>query len=215
MDQLRLLTKTLNEISKLSTEILTRSLVIMRSLPDKDSDIIEDIFELRQDLKREVIVEAAKEASMDLVSDAEIVRSEIKGFVVKTADGFQLNEKACPFLAQVWHGDAYDKSEIEGLQALRDDLKVQLGNTDEETFVQYVLKSLPKKKQVKFAKKVTQPVKPKPKSKSKSKPKPVVVEQPEEEEEEEPEEQEEEEEPEEQEEEEQEEEEEEEEEDAE
>lgn len=169
MEELNELTVLLNKISNVSNQIIKKSVDLMGDISNEGSEVIDDLLEVltnngemtsalfrkrrgfdgtnkeKELPSREDALSHLQNESLSFVVDAEKVLNEIPLFIVKEAGtqrGWSINtEDKCPFLSEVWNGDAYDKTEIEGLKALLSDLQNQFEQITTENLVKIVIEN--------------------------------------------------------------------------
>jgi hypothetical protein len=124
--------ETLEQIFKLTIEIMKRCVDIMSDLIDENqSNLIDELEEDIPNMSRNEIIITAREMSFEFLDDANQVSEEYPIFksilMSKNIDeAFKKNGNKCTLLSNVWHGDAYDnKHENEGLRELKRDLTKQ------------------------------------------------------------------------------------------
>lgn len=121
----------LAEILDTSNAILKLSVPVMRAVGDPDLSRNMAVAQLCQEsdggVQPEKALELLQEVALKLTLDAEAVRAQIDVFA-KTflQEGTSIETIEQPFFKEVWYGDTYDKEGIEGLKALKADLKKQL-----------------------------------------------------------------------------------------
>lgn len=143
------LAKLLKQLNVASKKILDASLKLMKQIQDTDSEFIDDLIDSRglvdevnedgtSTINREDLLNDLQQASLGWTDDAESVRREIDNFIVEEDDVYTVNADpdVCPFLTEVWNGDSYDKTGVEGLKALLDDLNLQLEGITGENLVE-------------------------------------------------------------------------------
>lgn len=141
MSKLTVFAKVLKRLDSTSQNIINASLAIMKKIQNVDSELVDDLIEEKggdsETADREALLNALQEASLDWTGDAEKVRQELDNFVLEEDDIYTVNADmdTCPFLTEVWNGDSYDKTGVEGLQALLTDLENQLKDINEESLV--------------------------------------------------------------------------------
>lgn len=131
MKQFSNLAKILKKIDVTSKKIIDETLKLMNQIQNEDSELVDDLAEFRgleEPFDRAKLLEGLQNSSMFLSSDAETVRNEIENFMVEDDGVFVVNadHEVCPFLSEVWNGDSYDKTGIDGLKELLKDLESQL-----------------------------------------------------------------------------------------
>nr|QBK86571.1 MAG: uncharacterized protein LCMAC102_03660 [Marseillevirus LCMAC102] len=143
MEKLNGLTKMLNTIKNLSTDIIEKSLPIMQELTKVNNDLLEELLE--KDVKADIAIETLQNICLDLTKDAENVIENIELFseaIIQGQDALDEGAEEYPFLLQVWYGDMYEESEIKGLELLAKDLKKQLKQIDEDKIIDKALSQL-------------------------------------------------------------------------
>ncbi|MDB4769452.1 hypothetical protein OAG24_00655 [bacterium] len=134
---------SLEKILRLSTFIAERMVVIMKELDDPNSELIEDLFdkldpeEKYTSDEKKLTIETFQDVSFDIVKDAKIILDEYPQFSKTIIKGDIELEKLenCNFLKEVWFGDTYEKSHLEGLVELEKDLIKQQEKSHRGTFV--------------------------------------------------------------------------------
>ncbi len=125
MKNMKELTKVMKGLERVSEKIIKTSLAIMLQVQNEDSEFIDDLAEMRglpeETVDREELLFDLQDASMGWTSDAESVKRELPNFIM--SDGhemFRINDEPeeCPFLTEVWNGDLYDKTGMDGLKEL-------------------------------------------------------------------------------------------------
>lgn len=144
------LSKVLASCEKVARQILSKALQTMKDLRE-DSEIVDDFLDdllakNASEISRSDALNILQNCSLDWVTDAEKVVNEMPNFVIEEDSKYSVNadHETCPFLSEVWNGDAYDMSEIEGLQALLSDLRSQLENISIERLVSRAISTAPK-----------------------------------------------------------------------
>ena len=151
MEGLRALSATLTDIDVVATKIIQRSVKIMNQLHDTDSEFVDELLDDVEDMKltREDALKRLQEFSLTYTIDAERVKHELGKFVKegppedenKLTGSYTVNAEGCPFLAEVWNGDMYDKTGIDALKDLLADLKNQLKSISSKHLVDNVAKA--------------------------------------------------------------------------
>lgn len=143
MSKFAVLAKVLKQLNVTSKKILESSLKLMKQIQYTDSEFVDDLIDARGleddgNIDRNALLNDLQQASLGWTHDAESVRREIDSFIVEEDDIYTVNADpdVCPFLTEVWNGDSYDKTGVEGLTALLEDLKVQLGGITGEKLVE-------------------------------------------------------------------------------
>jgi len=111
----------------------------MKNLETHENEFVDDILYELNDIDKDRALEVLQDISLEWIHDAEKVKKEINRFVVVSGETYSLNIDECPYFAQVWSGDFYDKEELEGLKALYDDLLNQSKRISEESLVEEAL----------------------------------------------------------------------------
>jgi hypothetical protein len=145
MERLNKLTETLNVLRHLSHQIISTALPIMKELENPNSELVNEFMDERPGIDRNTATTILQTVSLELVNDAKVVNEEIESFsasVIYGEDGISEGEDEYPFLIQVWYGDMYGDSEINGLQALVIDLQSQLSKIDEDVILKNALSKL-------------------------------------------------------------------------
>jgi hypothetical protein len=132
-------------LKKLSIQLLTDMLSIMKVLVDDENDISEEIvhnLELSSDKLSEVN-EWLQNHCENLISTAKSVKNEADKFASAYTEGDEVLEKKIkeyPILAEVWYGDTYGKGEVEGLDLLIKELENDILNADENKIIEIACK---------------------------------------------------------------------------
>ena len=132
----------LDRLKLTSVELLETALPIMQEMEDVDNDGVDVLVEHNRKLSEEVALELLQDVTLEMIEDAKQVNKEIEEFsviVMSLEDEAELESVNTPFLNQVWSGDIYDANEINGLEALADDLQTQLDNMDLQKIVHRAL----------------------------------------------------------------------------
>lgn len=128
-------TKVLSQIEKISERIIRTAFPLLERLDSSDEDLVEALIYNFNDLKSEEALKILQKAALDMIHDAEKVTNETKLIELEDQGMFAVRFDECPFLAEVWSGDVYDKTGAEGFQALLEDLTKQLMNVTEEGLI--------------------------------------------------------------------------------
>lgn len=119
MKALRDLFDTLSGLKSVADEILELSVKIVKLSRDPSDDMIKFVTKEYPSLSTSALLDGLKLAGDELVKDAETVRKEVDAFADKIASNVHIGESDDDtFLAQVWRGDIYDKSGVDGLEHL-------------------------------------------------------------------------------------------------
>jgi hypothetical protein len=131
MQSLKLLLASVHSLEELSNRIIKKSLKIVRRI----SELADVVHASNPDLSKEQIIDKMIDTTSEWTKTAELVNNEVPNFITETDSSFSLNFEGCPFLAEVWHGDAFDKEGLEGLKMLEADLRKDLAKVSEEGLV--------------------------------------------------------------------------------
>ncbi len=83
----------------------------------------------------------------EISSDATKVATEIDRFEQLLLEGeksLMKNRGDVPFMSEVWFGDTYDASKIDGFKKLKEEIQGVVDNIDEEYVINYALKIVDK-----------------------------------------------------------------------
>lgn len=117
----------------------------MEKLKQEDNDLVEELLEDGLEINSAEALETLQQISLELVNDSEIVLREIESFteaVLQGDDAIMESEDEYPFLIQVWCGDMYPESHIEGLESLVEDLSSQMTQISEDSILDLVKQRL-------------------------------------------------------------------------
>lgn len=146
------LAKTLKKVTGTARKIAAASIKIMGDLQNDEREsnqYVEDVLDALADNgvgnerlpAREDVLDELRAGSLRWIEDAQTVIRESPHFIVEEViDGkifYSVNTDAeiCPFLSEVWNGDQYDKTGVEGLKELLLDLETQLGKISSEELI--------------------------------------------------------------------------------
>lgn len=133
-----------SEIKKLSLDIIKKLDPVTTSIKDPNNNIV-----LEGIKKYPQHADKLQQEMMVVVSnwkvDAMKVKDEIDKFIKISSQGFSMDFESCPFLTEVWNGDTYDKQELEGLVALKDDLQHQFSNINRQNLFDIAAKNVESK----------------------------------------------------------------------
>ncbi len=138
MEALQGLAMIIEEIEKTSQQILAEGVDV---LADQD-EAVDVILEMHEHLESDNVLFRVREATLELLTDAQKIQDEVEAFAKGLARGETINVAACPFLAEVWYGDMYDESQASGLALLKTDLEAQLDQLTIDTVVEGAVKLL-------------------------------------------------------------------------
>jgi len=113
----------LYEINETSKKILKKSLEIINFIP---TDYADEVLYKFPDLKRSEVIDKMMDTSSEWTQTAEIVSKDIPTLFENTESSISINFDNSSFFAEVWNGDAYDKSEVEALKMLQKELATTL-----------------------------------------------------------------------------------------
>lgn len=118
---------TIKGIEKVSEKILATTIRMMEDLKDEEGEIVEEIVDLLDDsIDNEIVIQNVMTVLGAHVEDAKLVHIGIGEFAEAVIKGEEAIEKIhSSFFQQVWYGDMYDESGVEGLKALHQDLLTQ------------------------------------------------------------------------------------------
>ena len=140
VDNLRLVKET-------SSDILHAMLPIMKKIQQYNNDVLCDVKLELGDVSDEVIQNKLQDICLELIRDAQIIRKEIDLFALSTTtnSGVESKIKECPYMTNVWFGDFYEDCEgSEAIFKLTEDLKLNLGNCNEDWIIDMCVSSLKK-----------------------------------------------------------------------
>lgn len=144
MEDLTKLYMLMTDAKKISMSIIRKSLVSMKNLKHKDSDFFKYISESKNTteggashiISKDELKKLAEEASLKMINDAEIVIKEIDAFASALVMNKNIDECGSEFMLSVWHGDVYDKTNLEGLAELVADLNDQYQKCGPERIIE-------------------------------------------------------------------------------
>jgi len=133
MDRLNKLTETLNELSRIAREIIQRLLPLMEEINEPNNDFIANLKLKGCELADSQATKLLQDAVINLTVDAKTVQRELHIFstaIIRSSKS--LKDANCPFMKEVWYGDAYGRDGLEGILSLKLDLEKQLRAADED-----------------------------------------------------------------------------------
>lgn len=132
MDDLSRLQEVLSNLKECSSNIISMSLQLLNDILVEGKDI-HDRFrrETNTTLSSDQIDELFGKAVKEYIKDATTVKNQIDAFAKTIINAGELDEEN--FLSQVWAGDLYDKTKIDGLEEFYDELCNQESNFTLET----------------------------------------------------------------------------------
>lgn len=124
----------LGDIKIKAIDILKKLEPVMKHIKDPKHEIVIQACEKYPQHDPKTIQDTMQQISIEWIKDASLVKTEIDKFFYATEDGFffQTDPDICPFLAEVWNGDAYDAPLVEGLENLKKDLSQQFSKINRE-----------------------------------------------------------------------------------
>lgn len=142
MEKLSELAKVLKRLDIVSKKIMVTALAVMKQVHSEDSELVDDLIDERglgDDADRAVLLAELQDASLGWTADAENVRKEIGNFIIEDDGVYTVaaveTPDECPFLTEVWSGDSYDKTGVDGMKELLKDLEEQLVGITAENLV--------------------------------------------------------------------------------
>lgn len=138
---IKALTKILGDIKKISEKIIQKALPIMETIETEDASTVVNFLE-RVPGDTSHALEVLQDITLQWVKDAQPLKEEVEKFVLYEDESIRLNTEECKVLAEAWRGDAYDKQGIDGLLALKADLKQTLERISEEELMKEAEKVL-------------------------------------------------------------------------
>jgi hypothetical protein len=121
----------LSDIKVEASNILKKLEPVMKNIKDSNSDIVVQCIKKYPQYK-DGIHDTMQNITVEWIKDASTVMSEIDNFIKVTDEGFIFQMESCPFLAEVWTGDAYDRHGLEGLKELKIDLTKQFSDINRD-----------------------------------------------------------------------------------
>ena len=130
------LTTSIERIESLTLQIIRQSLPLLQELKHPyDSDIVEGVMSQISDVEEKVAVEVIRTVALNMVADAKQIRKELPSFGEAIASNQPVNPDQTPFLSEVWSGDAYDTTGVDGLDILLCELRVQYEKLTPDTLI--------------------------------------------------------------------------------
>jgi hypothetical protein len=140
MNTLSTLTQTLQNIKQVCININKKSVNIMKNLIDDDNESVSLILEKYPNKDKHSLADMVRTSSLNILHDSDIIRGELDDFAKSIAHNISLETyEGCPFLRQVWFGDAYGEIELDGLEQLLKDLDSQLESISYESIANKVM----------------------------------------------------------------------------
>jgi len=132
-------------LKKVSIKLLTKMLGIMKILVDDENDLSEEIIHNLKlsDEKLSEVNRWLQNYTENLMSTAKNIKNEIDNFVLAYNEGEEALENGInkySNLAEVWYGDTYGKSGVDGLDLLIIELENDLLNVDETKIIEIACK---------------------------------------------------------------------------
>ena len=132
-------------IKKLSVNLLRTMLPIMQQLVDDENDLTDEILhnlDLPKTKEAEVNLWLQSHCE-NLISEADAYKNEVDKFEAAYKEGDDVFEKKIreyPLLSEVWYGDTYNKSGIDGLAMLIRDLEKDTQQATESKIIEAACK---------------------------------------------------------------------------
>lgn len=119
MDKLDAFKAVCNDLSSSSMTLIAQNLAYIKSIKTQQQSTLApyNIY----DVDKEALIYDMKIKSLEFLSDANYVSTELKTFIVFDLNGFMINDK-CEFLYSVWSGDMYGVSGIDALRELHKEI---------------------------------------------------------------------------------------------
>jgi hypothetical protein len=112
----------LSEINDASKAVMKRSLEVVNKIPT----YTEDVLYTYPELNRADVVDKMTMISSEWTETAESVNKELPDLFIEGDDTIGINFDRSPFFSEIWNGDTYGKSDIEGLMMLKKELFTNL-----------------------------------------------------------------------------------------
>jgi hypothetical protein len=123
----------LEEIKVAAVNILKKLEPVMKNIKDANHEVVLQGTKKHPEYSVLAFQEAMSAVATEWIKDASAVKLEIDGFIKLSDDGLPyIVFISCPFLTEVWNGDAYDKQGLDGLKALKADLLKQFNDINRE-----------------------------------------------------------------------------------
>lgn len=140
------LISTLKELEESSNSLLKKLDPVMSNVSGENSTIVNEYIKKKsladtQENRKKISSIMINVLSL-WVKDALSVKKEVDNFIKLESAGFIIQRTECPFLTEVWDGDAYDKYEIAGFLQLKEDLKSQFNKYTREALFLSVTKEM-------------------------------------------------------------------------
>lgn len=155
MDNLHKLVRVLNDLKAISSSIITQATPILSEIGDKQTEIATYIADQLAEQKiapsEDEIIEALQVMSLEVVSNAEIIKKEIDTFAMMVSVNVDLTsstETRAPFLRSVFLGEIYEEDGKEGLFQLLEELQSVYDSVDYDNIVQSTVSYLKRKYEV-------------------------------------------------------------------
>lgn len=111
MIRLQVIFSTLESIEKNSNKLLKKTIPLLKSLKDVNSDEFLDIQDEYELVPTQDLIEITQQCALKIISDYERIKKELDIFVNDLLDKGADDDdrfKECPFFGEIWYGDAYD-----------------------------------------------------------------------------------------------------------
>lgn len=129
------------DIKTSASDILKKLEPVMKNIKDPNNEIVVQGVKKYPEYTSN-LQQAMQNVTVQWVKDAAATKLEIDKFIKFTDEGFIFNFDECPFIAEVWNGDAYDKQGLEGLQELKKDLAKQFADINRENLFILAIKHI-------------------------------------------------------------------------
>jgi len=127
MEELFKLVSVLREIKTAADDIIKKFNPVLENLKDSNNELVQQAIK-KYPNHGSTIQESMRKVVNEWMVEALRTRAELDSVIITAPgdDGFviEFNERV-PFLMEVYNGDIYDKQGLNGVIALRDDLKLQ------------------------------------------------------------------------------------------
>lgn len=139
---LREVSEELKAINDVSNKLMMTTVSYLKELDSESGSFLSYVKQKSPIMSITDIIETLKRLLTPIVNKVKKVSNEISPFEKSFANHKCDLLETCPFLSEVWSGDAYDASGIEGLRSLRRDLQENLSKvTDKSLMATLVIRS--------------------------------------------------------------------------
>lgn len=144
MESFNRLHRVLSSLRSTSADIVNKAVSILEEIEDDDNELIENILdEVSSSIDEVQIVDSVARYIGKITRDAKKVLSGLEDFATVVVEGERSIERTAPgFFQQIWFGDMYDRSGVEGLEVLLEDLKQQRQHLEETFIIKSVSKTI-------------------------------------------------------------------------